>query len=390
MSLDHLLESSTYFTSQALRSVDWSSLIYQFASVPFDMEIQTQTNWCWAATSTSVSHFYSPLSTWTQCRVAGAELNRTDCCNSTVPSACNVPWYLDRALTRTSNFDRMQSGTISYNEILTEIRAGRVVGARQGWSGGGGHFMVIYGASRIGNSTYLDIDDPIWGKSTLSYDTFATNYQGSGSWTHTYFTKRRRFLVLDFMIIPEYVVKWVDEQARLKHLRQGLPTSEFKSDFALAVPHPVFSIGLDSAAKGKFDGHESGLRVLQMRGGQIEATLDFDPEHAEAPKLQSTNSDAGFNASLARAFDLIAALPDESGKPQKGKGMELRSLKLPALYVEALWLHASDGKSDTVIVTRGGMILPENRLMPLGEFTKAVQAAAKERLESGRDDQIAP
>ena len=43
-------------------------------------------------------------STWTQCRVANGELGHSDCCNSPLPLACNVPWYLDQALTRTNNF----------------------------------------------------------------------------------------------------------------------------------------------------------------------------------------------------------------------------------------------------------------------------------------------
>src|SRR3954468_1677960 len=104
----------------------------------FTMQAQTQSNWCWAANSTSVSHFYWPLSPWTQCGVAGAELSRTDCCNSPVPQPCNVPWYLDRALTRTQNFVSV-TGPVSFSTVRAEIDAGRPVGVRIGWAGGGGH-----------------------------------------------------------------------------------------------------------------------------------------------------------------------------------------------------------------------------------------------------------
>src|SRR2546421_12842133 len=85
-------------------------LRYQNVVLPFTMEAQTQSCWCWAATSKSVSHFYSGLSPWTQCKIAGSELGG-NCCTSPVQSQCNVPWYLDRALQRTENLSTFQSGT---------------------------------------------------------------------------------------------------------------------------------------------------------------------------------------------------------------------------------------------------------------------------------------
>ena len=33
------------------------------------------------------------------------------------------------------------------------------------------------------------VDDPIYGHSVLSYNTLANDYQGSGSWTNSYYTK---------------------------------------------------------------------------------------------------------------------------------------------------------------------------------------------------------
>ena len=155
-------------------------LIFQTVSLPFDMEAQTQTNWCWAATAKSVSHYFFKRSTWDAIKIASAELGLT-CCVSPVPSACNVSWFLDRALTRTQNFVSIRTGTLSYDEIRAEILAGRPVGAQIGWSGGGGHFMVIYGCSRIAGTIYLDIDDPIYGKSNPTLSTFTNSYQGSGS-----------------------------------------------------------------------------------------------------------------------------------------------------------------------------------------------------------------
>jgi len=162
MGLDKLMTASRVGLAQSATSKQIGSLLFVSSALPFNMQPQTQSNWCWAATSTSVSIFYYTASTWTQCKVANGELGHTDCCNSPVPSPCNVPWYLDRALQRTGNFQSMVTGPITFASINGEISGGRPVGVRIGWSGGGGHFVVIYGCSRVGAVEYVDIDDPIY------------------------------------------------------------------------------------------------------------------------------------------------------------------------------------------------------------------------------------
>jgi hypothetical protein len=58
---------------------DWRNLIVAILRLlawhrlDFTMQHQQQTNWCWAAVSTSVALFYDPVSTWTQCAVASAK-----------------------------------------------------------------------------------------------------------------------------------------------------------------------------------------------------------------------------------------------------------------------------------------------------------------------------
>ena len=160
MAVDEWVAATSRPYSSLLWEMDLWGILFTSKQLAFNMEAQTQSNWCWAATSTSVSHYYWFWSNWTQCRVAGAELNRSDCCNSPVPSPCNVPWFLDRALTRTNNFVSI-AGPVAFSAVKAEIDAGRPVGARIGWSGGGGHFVCIYGYSSFLNDEYFDIDDPI-------------------------------------------------------------------------------------------------------------------------------------------------------------------------------------------------------------------------------------
>jgi hypothetical protein len=154
-------------------------------ALSFVMQRQLQSQWCWAATSASVSHFYNALSTWTQCLVA-EQIMGSNCCVN--PGPCNQSWYLDKALAVTNNFVALNS-TLSFQAVENELNAGRVIGARVGWHSGGGHFMVIYGCDTSNGINYLSIDDPIYGKSRITEAAFLAAYQGSGSWTHSYTTK---------------------------------------------------------------------------------------------------------------------------------------------------------------------------------------------------------
>ena len=81
------LSSRAYST--LLREVSIWDKLFQSKSLGFDMQLQTQSNWCWAATATSVSHYYWWFSPWVQCTVANAELGRNDACNNP-PDAIRV------------------------------------------------------------------------------------------------------------------------------------------------------------------------------------------------------------------------------------------------------------------------------------------------------------
>jgi len=152
----------------------------------FPMQQQLQSNWCWAACSTSVDHFYNPSSTVTQCQVANNQTNRTDCCTNGSGSGCNIYGYLDRALTFVNRLDHMTGSTTAYNDLVAQINAWRPLGIRVAWSGGGAHFIV---ASGYEQGSLVVIDDPIYGTSVVAYNTLKGTYQGSGNWTHSYFTK---------------------------------------------------------------------------------------------------------------------------------------------------------------------------------------------------------
>jgi hypothetical protein len=157
--------------------------------LPFTMQHQEQSNWCWAAVSTSVSHYYHSGSAWTQCAVANAQTGRNDCCGAGASGACNIYGFLDQALQTVGCFVSMQSGTSDFATVDAEIAAGRPVGIRVAWNGGGAHFLAIIGTRELAPH-YVAVDDPIYGKSDHTWDDLRTSYQADGdSWTHTYFTQ---------------------------------------------------------------------------------------------------------------------------------------------------------------------------------------------------------
>ena len=157
----------------------------------FVMHAQEQTQWCWSATATSVALYYNAVSTWTQCSLVNAEFGRSDCCTSPASNNCNLPWTLDTALTRVGHLAAVTGTTTTFADLRTELDNGRPLGARIGWSGGGGHFNIVscYTWNLLLRAQTLQIEDPWYGTSVWDYDTFRTAYQGTGSWTHSYRTK---------------------------------------------------------------------------------------------------------------------------------------------------------------------------------------------------------
>jgi hypothetical protein len=160
------------------------------AGFTFAMQSQQQSNWCWAAVTTSVNLYYHPNNTnWPQCAVVNAVLSRSNCCTSPLPDGCNAGVEsLDAPLTATGNF-ASQTGPISNNAVYDELLAGRPLAAAVSWEGGGGHAVVIHGYSFFMQAHRFDISDPFYGYSFIFTNTFRYAYQGSGTWFETDYTQ---------------------------------------------------------------------------------------------------------------------------------------------------------------------------------------------------------
>jgi hypothetical protein len=157
------------------------------AVVKFPMQRQTESEWCWAAASVSVAHYYDANSSWTQCKMVNAQTGRSDCCQDPGSSNCNQPGYLDDALSRTGHLASWNGSTASMNDLLNNLSAANPVCIRIGWSGGGGHFIAATGSEL---SDTVIVNDPLVdGTRVVTYDTLAHAYDGNGTWTHSYHLK---------------------------------------------------------------------------------------------------------------------------------------------------------------------------------------------------------
>lgn len=380
MDIGEITRGTSVPYSATVKSFPLWGAVFTSKQLPFNMQAQLASNWCWAATSNSVSHYYWFRSTFTQCGIVNAELNRTDACNSPIPSGANVPWYLDRALTRTNNFVSITGGQASFALIRSEIDAGRPVGARIGWSGGGGHFMVIYGYSVWFGVEWLDIDDPIYGKSHLKLTDFATKYQGTGTWTHYYLTKSYRKWWWPPVVIDDPVLKkiWKARQVMAvkdaidpEHLEQAATEESVgtpaEAQFGLA--HAVYGLGLDQLLSGDAEPERLGLRVYESREGSPVAFYDVD--EGEDGEVRAVSKSPTHLEAFRSAISAVERdLPEEGAEEA-----ETRLLRIPALNFEALWV-IGQGEPRIVPLLGVGDLQP-GRSYPLGEALAVLREAAR-------------
>lgn len=159
-------------------------------TLAFVEQHQEQTEWCWSATTVSITLFYDPASAWTQCSLVNRAFAQTTCCAQGDSAACNQPWYPDKALSITGHFASAASGPASLTQVENEINASRPISIAIYWTGGGGHNPAIDGYDvTTPTAPSIDIQDPWYGHSTQDFNSFPSTYNGGASWGMTYFTK---------------------------------------------------------------------------------------------------------------------------------------------------------------------------------------------------------
>jgi hypothetical protein len=196
-----MLQVGDNFVSVNLAATATTQVLIQGASLMgVDLQMQQQTNWCWAAVGTSTTLFFDPKNLLTQCSLAGGFLKQTPgfCCSEANAGGpvCNQFSFLSQVLTSIDSLASFAQTTLPLQSIRAQINNAVPMAARIGWSGGGGHFVMITGVGpddpRGDNFTFVEIEDPsqsYYGSHFVPYATLIQGYRGSGTWTHYYLLK---------------------------------------------------------------------------------------------------------------------------------------------------------------------------------------------------------
>jgi len=157
--------------------------------MPFLMEKQKQSEWCWAAVALSIERYFSPYSVWGQCGIAAQVLkNAKDSCEN--PEGHDQPAPLESALDIVRRLNETRKGPLNFAGMQKELDAGKPVCVRIKWTGDGAHFVVLTGY-KVSDSglRMVDVADPLYPDSTRAFDDFPSAYQGGGEWTDTFLVK---------------------------------------------------------------------------------------------------------------------------------------------------------------------------------------------------------
>lgn len=236
--------------------------------------------------------------------------------------------------------------------------------------------MVIYGYSMIGGAEYFDIDDPIYGKSHIPVSEFTSSYQGSGSWTHTYFLKSYFRMPFDLYIPSDLVLRRIRELRPLLKLKGDIIVADPRDNTdeqtaSIGIAQRIYALGLD-ALLGTEDlqAEPVGLRVYELDGEVPRAFFDLS-EDDEARLLQMSASKLHLEP-FARALAVALSLVKEDDV------RELRLFRVPALNFEALWISSPDTQEpDLLLPLRNVGRLVVNQPIALDEALVLLREAAR-------------
>ncbi|MEH1017762.1 MULTISPECIES: hypothetical protein [unclassified Micromonospora] len=154
----------------------------------------------------------------------------------------------------------------------------------------------------------------------------------------------------------------------------GLPAlgAAAPENVEVSTPHQVFTMGLDDveAGGGLERARPGGWRFLLESGGEVIASAETaeTPEGARPP----TFNEGPYVGATATAVKAARALPQLATAR-----FELRLLRIPALYLMALWLHSPT--TDLLIPLAPSPIGSEGKVVPPPVFFRELAAHARTR-----------
>jgi hypothetical protein len=158
---------------------------------------------------------------------------------------------------------------------------------------------------------------------------------------------------------------------RARRLARANPTA-----IGLAAPHDVYTLGLDEIAAG------APLDAARVVGRRF-LVMDGDDAVASAEVAEVDGSGFQSNEGPFVAATAAAIAHAESDRELADGSFELRVLRIPALYLMALWLKDDDGGSDVVIpIAPAPAPLEPLRSYPPEKLMSELAGQARARLEA--------
>lgn len=150
----------------------------------------------------------------------------------------------------------------------------------------------------------------------------------------------------------------------------------------ISTPHEVYTIGLDDilADRGIDHARPVGWRYLIEADGEAIASAETAESDDGTQEISQFN-EGPFVTATATAVRAAETLPQVAAG-----AFELRLLRIPALYLMALWLHSK--AADLLIPMAPSPIGKEGQIVPVGQLISELnrQARAAGRADRGPAD----
>jgi hypothetical protein len=147
---------------------------------------------------------------------------------------------------------------------------------------------------------------------------------------------------------------------------------------SVSYPHKVYNLGLQDLVRGNVlkDAHLVSWRYLIRQGnrGTAAAEVNYD-------ELKGGSKFSEFNPGSLADATLQEIQRVEQNSELERKSYELRLLRIPALYVTALWLKDTEGSQDVLIPIppTPPMLKPGKAYSP-SEIAEALRQPAEKKL----------
>jgi hypothetical protein len=182
----------------------------------------------------------------------------------------------------------------------------------------------------------------------------------------------------------ETVRSHLSELAGRTAFRRRALTRANPAGLALAAPHDVYSLGLTDLAEG------ASLDAATLDGRRF-IVMDGDKPIASA-EVADEGRGTGFQATEGPYVEATAAAIERAEEdPDLDDDYEIRVLRIPALYVMALWLKNERGGADVVIpLDPAPAPLEAERKYAPAELLSALAESARARLAIDDEDEPSP